>query len=144
MQLSDSESNGYFSDKLDPALKPLDLIPYYDVSAQHFQSPETSSLKSFPTDYKPSFTTLHPHLSLTGFQHQLMIGCKCGQILKWNSNIGGDWLHQPAAKLYGGIFQESKPDEDGPLEPKVLNMRPKGMAKEFQEESQRPYVWASE
>ena len=51
---------------------------------------------------------MHPHMSFTGFQHQIVVGAQNGLAMKWNSNINTNLRHETKHRLYGQLFGESK------------------------------------
>jgi WD40 repeat protein len=98
------QSSPYFDSSLVPSdRRPLSLLPFYDLSFLHLTSsdfplPDSQSL----IDFKPTATCLHPHMSFTGFQHQVMLATKSGQVMKWNANVNPSTLkHEGQARLYG-------------------------------------------
>ena len=67
-------------------------------------------------DYRPTAVCLHPHMSFTGFQHQVMIGTKSGELMKWNANVNpGTLKHETKYRLYGQLYGESKVAQDIPF-----------------------------
>lgn len=76
---------------------------------------------------------MHPHMSFTGFQHQLLLGSKGGSLMKWNANVSpSTFTHQTSQRLYGQLYGESKVAQDIPypgskLESIIATAKPKGL-----------------
>jgi hypothetical protein len=61
----------YFDpEKIEPMKRPIELIPFYDVSKQHFNSADAPvNDQQAAIDFRITAFALHPHMSFTGFQH---------------------------------------------------------------------------
>jgi hypothetical protein len=112
------DPQGYFDPaQLAPEARPLELLPFFDVSHQHFLSadvpmPDTQSA----TDHRIVTFAMHPHMSFTGFQHQIMVAARNGTVMKWNSNVTpSKFQHETRYRLYGQLYGESKVAQDLPF-----------------------------
>jgi hypothetical protein len=94
-------------------------------------------------EYRVSCFAMHPHMSFTGFQHQVMVGSMNGTVMKWNANVGPNFKHEIRYRLYGQIYGESMVAQDIPFPGAKLTvvsgLEPKGADAQFIANTQRPY-----
>lgn len=88
--------------------KPLELIPYYDLVSDNFLTSEEVNAKNTAVRYKITYGTLQPSISITGFQHSVIVSNKSGTLMKWNSNVSPADLTQASNRMYGTVYGGSK------------------------------------
>jgi hypothetical protein len=85
------------------------MLPYYDVTHHHFNTADAPLNDNISQqEFRVTCIAMHPHMSFTGFQHQILVGAKNGQIMKWNANVGPNFHHEPRFRLFGQLYGESK------------------------------------
>ena len=71
---------------------PLILIPFYNLNFSHFlrEGDPASELEGLSVQYRISSFALNPAVSVTAFQHSLVVASNNGLIMKWNANVSLD------------------------------------------------------
>lgn len=141
----DLEAQGFFdAEKTVPLKRPLELLPFFEIGNQHFTSVDLPmNDQQAAVEYRVSCFAMHPHMSFTGFQHQVMVGSQNGTMMKWNANVGPNFKHETRHRLYGQIFGESMVAQDIPFPGNKLALisgqEPRGADAQFLVNTQRPY-----
>jgi hypothetical protein len=73
-----------------------------------------------------------------------MISAKNGQVMKWNSNMGPNFMHETRFRLFGQLYGESKVAQDIPFPGNKLDLivrggDPKGIDAQFVQQTTRSY-----
>lgn len=89
-----------------PEARPLSMVPFYELNYQHFITVDNEKWKNNKTNFSIKTSALHPSITFTGFQHNILLGAKNGTIMKYNTNIGKEYL-QEDAKLYNDIYAKT-------------------------------------
>jgi WD40 repeat protein len=75
-----------------PESRPVMMIPFYELNYQHLLTSDNVSWKNNKTKFQINTATLHPSITFTGFQHNVLVGTKNGSIMKYNTNIGKEYI----------------------------------------------------
>lgn len=80
----------------------MDMLPFYDVTHYHFNTADAPVNDNISLqENRITCVAMHPHMSFTGFQHQILVGARNGQIMKWNANVGPNFRHETRYRLFG-------------------------------------------